>query len=66
MVSKSWEEMVEDLSLKRQLLSVRKVRGTWDDQPSTNFLRTLSGTKKAALVLNQEYVLVFCEKVLRG
>ena len=50
MVSKSWEEAVEDLSLKRQPLSVRKVRGIWDDQPSANFLRTLSGTKKAALV----------------
>ena len=57
MVSKSWEETVEDLSIKRQPLSVRKVRGTWDDQPSTNFLRTLSGTKKAALVPTKPGVL---------
>lgn len=50
-VKRSWARSVEDLSLNKQPLSVRYVRGTWDDHPpSMNFLRTFSGTRKAALV----------------
>ena len=50
-VRRSWARSVEDLSLNKQPLSVRYVRGTWDDHPlSMNFLRTFSGTRKAVLV----------------
>jgi len=43
-------EPVKALPLRRQPLSVRKVRGTCTVQPSMNLLRMWSGTKKAAFV----------------
>jgi hypothetical protein len=52
-VKTSWVRLVTALSLKTQPLSVRKVKGICDTQPSANFFRILSGTRKAVLVLTK-------------
>ena len=46
----SCEALSKDLFLSRHPLSVRYVSGTWEDHPSMNFLRILSGTRYAAFV----------------
>ena len=48
--TRSYDATANDLFLRRQPLSVRKVRGTWTFHPSMNFLRIWSGTRYAALV----------------
>ena len=48
--SNEMASFVDDLFLYRHPLSVKWTNETCDVQPSMNFLRTLSGTRKAALL----------------